>query len=180
MKILSFAATNSSKSINKQLIEYVIGKTENVDIDYIDLNDFELPIYSEDIEERAGVPDVALAFQKRIHESDGILVSLAEHNGNYTAVFKNLFDWLSRIDRNVYNDKPVLLLSTSPGEGGASTVLSQAVNATPYFGGQVVGSLSIPSFYENFDTDNQRLSNELLDSKLDILLKRFIHSLQNS
>lgn len=180
MKILSFAATNSSKSINKQLVQYASGKIESANIDYVDLNDFDLPIYSIDLEEKFGIPNVAHTFQERIQQADAVLISLAEHNGSYTAVFKNLFDWLSRIDRNVYGNKPVLLLATSPGESGASTVLTQAIDAVPYFGGQLAGSLSVPSFYENFDCGNKKLKDESLDLKLDNLLNQLIINFQHT
>ncbi|SEG46967.1 NADPH-dependent FMN reductase [Vibrio hangzhouensis] len=180
MKILTFAATNSSKSINKQLVQYASGKIESAHIDYVDINDFELPIYNIDLEEKFGIPNAAHAFLKHIQQADAVLISLAEHNGSYTVAFKNLFDWLSRIDRNVYGNKPVLLLATSPGENGAITVLKQANDAVPYFGGQVVGSLSIPSFYENFDSESKQLNNESLDSQLDNLLNQLVLNLQYS
>jgi len=61
------------------------------------------------------VPDLAHQFYKKIGEADALLISFAEHNGSYTAVFKNLYDWTSRIDMKVYQDKPVVMLSTSIG-----------------------------------------------------------------
>jgi NAD(P)H-dependent FMN reductase len=180
MKILSFAATNSSKSINKQLVQYASEKIDSANVDYVDLNEFDLPIYNIDLEQKFGIPNVAHAFQERIKQADAVLISFAEHNGSYTAAFKNLFDWLSRIDRNVYGNKPVLLLATSPGENGASTVLKQAIDAVPYFGGHVVGSLSIPSFYENFDSENKQLKDESLELLLDGLLEQLVDNQKNS
>eukprot|EP00903_Cladosiphon_okamuranus_P005214 g5212.t1 len=139
----------------------------NAEIDYVDINDFDLPIYNIDLEEQYGIPKCAHAFQARIEDADVILVSFAEHNGNFTVAFKNLFDWMSRIGRNVYRDKPIVMLATSPGPGGGNTVLKLAETAAPFFNGKVVGSLSIPSFFDNFDVDRGELTNGDLVEKLE-------------
>ncbi len=171
MKVLTFAATNSGKSINKQLVKYAASKLDNAEIDYVEINDFDLPIYNIDLEEAHGIPKCAHAFQSRIDQADAILVSFAEHNGNFTVAFKNLFDWMSRIDRNVYRDKPIAMLSTSPGPGGAQNVLKLAATAAPHFNGRVVGSLSIPSFFENFDAERGELTNNALVEELEQVLR---------
>ncbi|WP_449287053.1 NADPH-dependent FMN reductase [Marinobacter sp. PE14] len=170
MKVLTFAATNSRKSINRQLVKYAASKLANAEIDYVEINDFDLPIYSIDLEEQYGIPKYAHAFQTRIEQADAILVSFAEHNGNFTVAFKNLFDWMSRIDRSVYRGKPVVMLATSPGPGGAATVLKLAESAAPFFDGRVAGSLSIPSFFDHFDTERGELTNRDLDKELDHVL----------
>lgn len=173
MKVLTFAATNSRKSINKQLVKYAATKLTNAEIDYVEINDFDLPIYNIDLEEQYGIPKCAHAFQARIEQADVILVSFAEHNGNFTVAFKNLFDWMSRIGRNVYRDKPIVMLATSPGPGGGNTVLKLAEAAAPFFSGKVVGSLSIPSFFDNFDVDRGELTNSDLVEKLEQVLSAF-------
>ncbi|USH05512.1 NAD(P)H-dependent oxidoreductase [Grimontia kaedaensis] len=173
MKILAFAATNSRKSINKELVQYAAGKIKNADVDYVEINDFDLPIYNSDLEEDYGIPRCAYAFQKRIENADVILVSFAEHNGNFTVAFKNQFDWLSRIDRNVYQGKSIVLLATSPGPGGAKTVLKLAKEGAPHFGGNVVGTFSLPSFYDNFDQEKKAIRDTSLTAELDEILRHF-------
>lgn len=174
MKVLTFAATNSRQSINKQLVKYAASQLPNADIDYVEINDFDLPIYSIDLEELYGIPRCAHAFQRRIEQADAILISFAEHNGNYTAAYKNLFDWLSRIDRAVFCGKPIVMLATSPGPGGAQTVLKLAENAAPYFDGKVVGTLSIPSFFDAFDSESGRLTDNDLIEELENVLSAFM------
>ena len=44
----------------------------------------------------------------------------------------------------------MLLLSTSPGARGGQSVLDIALARFPYMGGNIVGSMSFPSFYDNF------------------------------
>ena len=166
MKLLTFAATNSSKSINKQLVSYASSLVAGADVELIDLNDYELPIYSDVQEDKLGQPDKAKAFFNKIGEADAIIISFAEHNGSYTAAYKNLFDWASRIDQKVFQNKPMVMLSTSPGPGGAKNVLAAATGSAPYFAGDLKGSLSIPSFFNSFDVEQGKISDSELDAAL--------------
>lgn len=167
MKVLAFAASSSSKSINKQLATFVasqVKSNETIEIDILDINDYEMPLFSEDKEAQLGQPQQAKNFYAKLGEADLIIISFAEHNGSYTAAYKNLFDWTSRIEQKLFQNKPLVLLATSPGPGGASSVLAAATASAPYFAGEVKASLSIPSFYDNFDLEKQTITNlELLD-----------------
>ena len=100
------------------------------------------------------------------NEYRNIFIAYAEHNGSYTAAFKNVFDWVSRIDQKVYQGKPMLLLASSPGPGGAASVLAAATQSAPYFAGEVKASLSIASFYDNFDMEQGQISNAALNDQL--------------
>jgi len=168
MKLLAFAASSSKKSINKQLAAYAASLLEGADVEVLDLNDYELPLYSVDKEQELGHPQLAQAFMAKIAASDAIIISFAEHNGSYSAAYKNLFDWCSRINPKVFQDKPLVLLATSPGPRGAATILATAVNSAPYFAGHVKASLAVPSFYENFDVElgifkDQQFNLQLID-----------------
>ena len=175
MKILAFAATNSKTSINKQLVEAAIAQLQDgilpsVEAEVLDLNDFEMPLYRPDREEDNGIPEEAKSFYQKIGEADALIISFAEHNGSYSAAYKNLFDWTSRIDMKVFQDKPTVLMASSPGKGGAANVLRVVADSAPYFGMDVKGSLSIPSFYENFDMESAGITNpEVRDAFIQLL-----------
>ena len=163
--IITLGASSSKKSINKELAEYTGSLLDNVNLTKIDLNNFEMPIYSVDIEAESGIPNGAIELNKLVESVDGFIISFAEHNGAYSAAFKNAFDWLSRINGKVWRDKPMLLLATSPGARGGQTVLDIALGRFPFMGGNIIGSLSVPSFFENFkegELINSELKNELL------------------
>jgi chromate reductase, NAD(P)H dehydrogenase (quinone) len=166
MKLLAFAASNSSKSINKQLVTYAARLVDGAEIEVLDLNDYELPLFSVDREAELGHPELAKAFLAKVAASDAVMISFAEHNGSYSAAYKNLFDWSSRVEKNVFQDKPMVMLSTSPGPRGGASVLAAATHSAPFFGGRVTASLAIPSFYENFDVERGTLRNEALKTKL--------------
>lgn len=177
MKVLAFGASNSSQSLNQQLATYaanLIGQNENVEVEILDINDFEMPLYSSDRETASGLPQLAKDFYAKIGAADALIISFAEHNGSYTAAYKNLFDWTSRVDMKVYQDTPTLMLATSPGPGGAATVLAQAKGSAPYFAGNVKADLSIPSFYDNFDVEKGELSNAELKDKLESALAQLV------
>ncbi len=166
MKLLAFAATSSRNSINKRLVSYAASLLQQAETEILDLNDFELPLFSVDREAELGHPQLAVDFLDKIKGADALMVSFAEHNGSYSAAFKSLFDWVSRIDTKVWQGKPMVLLSTSPGGRGGAGVLGTALNSAPHFGGEVRASLSIPSFNANFDSEMGELTNDALRAKL--------------
>ena len=119
------------------------------------------------------MPPHSARFFRLIGEADGLVISFAEHNGNYTAAYKNLFDWASRIDAKVFQQKPLLALSTSPGKRGGASSLANAVQSAPFFGAELVASLSVPSFYDAFDVEAGALKAGELEAKLSEALQAF-------
>ena len=170
MKILAFAGSNSSKSINKELVSHTTSYFKDETIELLDLNDFEMPLFSIDRLMQNGMHPLAVDFAQKIDESDLLIISLAEHNGSYSTAFKNIYDWISRIkDRKAFGDKPLLLMATSPGARGGATVLEMAKNSMPFFGGNVLETYSLPKFHENFDSTKGVINGELkveLESKI--------------
>ncbi len=170
-KIIALGGSNSKESINKQLAVYAAGQIEDSETIVTDLNEFKLPLYGIDLEKEVGIPQEAIKLNAIIEEADGLVISMAEHNGSYSAAFKNTIDWLSRISQKVWKDKPMLLMATSPGPRGGTTVLSSATVSFPYLGAYVVADFSLPSFYDNFSEDG--LKNEELNSVLNQKIKLF-------
>ncbi|MEO8234320.1 MAG: NAD(P)H-dependent oxidoreductase [Flavobacterium sp.] len=168
-KIIAFGASSSKTSINKQFATYTANQFKNSEVEVLDLNDFEMPVFSTDKEKENGIPQLAQDFYTKLGSADLIIVSFAEHNGAYSAAFKNIFDWTSRINMKTFQEKPMLLLSTSPGSRGGSSVLEIAKNRFPFQGGVVKGSLSLPSFFENFDTSNGIINPDLKNQLLGII-----------
>ncbi|MEP0392754.1 MAG: NAD(P)H-dependent oxidoreductase [Erythrobacter sp.] len=170
MRILAFAASNSSVSINQQLAQYAASLAEGAVVEMLNIHDYEMPIYRYDREEESGIPQLAHDFLTKIGAADAVIVSFAEHNGTYSAAFKNLFDWCSRIGRDVWQGKPMLLLATSPGGRGGQSVLDFAASSAPRFGANVVGHLAVPSFGESFDPKDGTMTNAALDEELSRLV----------
>lgn len=164
--ILVFAGSNSADSINKKLAVYASTLIDGVKTEILDLNDFDMPIFSKQLEENEGHPDNAKKFLNHIKQADGIILSLAEYNGAYTSVFKNLFDWMTRIEQKTFMNKPMLLMATSPGARGGQSVMGIALDRFPRHDANIVGKFSLPSFDDNFSEGkitNSELNDDLLN-----------------
>ncbi len=176
-KILAFAGSNSSASINQQLLNYVTGRIAGHEIKSIELTHYPLPIFSEDIEKNEGYPVNATIIKNLILENEALISAVNEHNGGPSAFFKNIIDWLSRVDRNFLEDKKILLISTSPGKRGAQSSLEYTKNIFGRFGGEVVESFSFPSFKDNFK--DGKVINEVLDMGIEDVLTTFAHQIES-
>ena len=67
----------------------------------------------------------------------------------------------------------MLLMATSPGWRGGSNVLAVAKNAFTFYGGNIKETFSLPSFEDNFDTEDGEISNNELDKQLRDIVKNF-------
>ena len=166
MKIIAFAGSTSKNSINKKLPTYTAGVFKDAEVEVLDLNDYEMPLFSVDKEVIIGQHPLAKDFLDKIASADVLVVSLAENNGNYSAAFKNTVDWCSRINGKIFQDKPMLLMATSPGARGGASVLEIAKNNFPRFTADIKAVFSLPSFNENFDIEANVISNVELDNQL--------------
>jgi|TARA_B110000902_G_scaffold177088_1_gene200826 NAD(P)H-dependent FMN reductase len=171
-KIVAFGASSSKKSINKILANFAAKQIEDAEVNLLDLNDFEMPIYSVDYENEIGIPEQAYKFKNELSSANGIIISFAEHNGSYTAAFKNIFDWISRVEKIVWFNKPMFLLATSDGARGAITVLKVAHDRISKGGQLYIPSYSLPNFSQNFD-DKLGIIDENLKIEFNSLIKSF-------
>ncbi|QCX00419.1 NAD(P)H-dependent oxidoreductase [Aggregatimonas sangjinii] len=173
-KVVALGGSNSKNSINKALATYVAHQLKNVKVSVLDLNDFDIPLYGIDYEDEHGIPKDVNRLNDFLASADGLVVSLAEHNGSYSAAFKSAYDWLSRIDKRVWKDKPMLLMATSPGSRGGASVLQTARITFPRMGAKIVADFSLPSFNANFSEEG------ITDTELKAILKGKIRLLQEA
>ena len=162
-KILAFSGSYSQDSINHKLAEYAGGLMNNVDMSIINLSDYESPFYSKEVESENGIPSSIKALRLLFNNADGFILSTPEYNGSIPAGLKNTLDWVSRMEGKIFQDKPVLLMATSPGARGGLSVLNHLSAVMPFWGAKLVGPFSLPKFGENFiDGEmNSEFKNEL-------------------
>jgi len=168
IKVIAFGASTSTNSINKKLATHVARLIDN-NSEVLDLNAYEVGLYSTDQENKLGIPEQIKLFNAKIRSANIIVISLAEHNGSYAAAFKNIFDWSSRENPKVFEGKKMLLLSTSPGPRGGLSVLETAASRFPFHGAQIIGKFAFPSFQNNFD-DQIGIKNPDLKIEIDKLV----------
>ena len=155
MKTLAFAASNHSQSINGALVGYAAARLKtfspSVEIEFIDINNYEMPIYSMDLEKSDGVHPLAQSLFYKIGEADALIVSFAEYNGYVTAAWKNIYDWMSRIDQKVWQDKPIVLLAATPGPRAGANVLQTQEFTAPFFGMDIKGKHGVGLWRDAWD-----------------------------
>lgn len=92
-----------------------------------------VPLYNADLDGDRP-PESVVALKRAIHDCDGLVLSSPEYNYGVSGVLKNALDWASRPGyQSVLKDKPVLILTSSPGMVGgarAHAQLRQTLGAT--------------------------------------------------
>jgi len=169
MKIIAFGASTSKTSINKYFATHTANQFDGCDVTVLDLNDYDLPVYSIDLENESGVPENAKRFYNDLQSADLLIISMAEHNGYYTAAFKNLHDWVSRHEMKMFAGAKMILLSTSPGVNGAMTARDAAFSKFPYSGSEIIATFSLPKFEENLK-DKDQIQDEKLKAEFDKMI----------
>lgn len=171
MPTIAFAGSNSTTSINKQLVTYAAHLYGEAII--LDLNDYSIPTFSIDIEKKEGFSEDVKRFYQTIQAASIVFISFSEHNACFTAVFKSYMDWCSRIEYQFFKDKKIFALSTSPGGYGGRNALEAGVKLVTKFGGIVLEEFALPKFNENF------ADGKIMDPTLDLALKEKIESFKN-
>ena len=166
-KILAFAGSNSSTSVNRKLVEYAKSKVASHEINLIDLRDYDVPVFSEDLEKDSGVPANIMKLKDVFSEHDAFMIASPEHNGMMPAFFKNMMDWLSRGGGKIFQEKPVLLMSTSPGPRGGQTNLANMKNLFPHWGATAVfADFYVGSFYQAYNAETGAFADPENEARL--------------
>ncbi len=96
---------------------------------------------------------------------------------NVSGFFKNIIDWLSRVDRQFLQQKKLLLMSTSPGKRGGAAALDYCKSRLPRHGAEILESFSLPQFYENFDSEKGEIVNEVFERGVADVVSSFSHQI---
>ncbi|NND14991.1 MAG: NAD(P)H-dependent oxidoreductase [Eudoraea sp.] len=150
-KIIAFAGSNSSTSVNYQLVKHTVGLIEGHETQLLNMANFPFPMYSEDLEKEKGYSNSLIELRDDIKDSVGLILSVNEHNGNPSAYLKNVLDWLSRVERSFLDGTKVLLMSASPGKRGGIGAVGVVEKMLPRMGGEIVATFSLPGFYNNYE-----------------------------
>ena len=174
-KILAIVGSNSASSINRKLAAYTGTLFQKAEVEIFDLQGFDVPIFNPDLEKEKGFPQAVKALFDKLQEQDGFIIASPEYNGSIPAAFKNMVDWISRIDMKFLGGKPTLLLSTSPGKNGGATNLKTLANLIPWWGASLVEAFSLGNFHQEYDIETEQLSGETADK-----FKTLVEKLENA
>ncbi|HEY9616440.1 MAG TPA: NAD(P)H-dependent oxidoreductase [Microcoleaceae cyanobacterium] len=124
-KILAFAGSTRTASYNKKLVKIAAdgARKAGAEATFVDLRDFPMPLFDEDLEANQGTPTPARQFKDLLLAHDGLLIASPEYNSSLSAVLKNAIDWASRPAPNepplaCFVDKVAAIMSASPGSLG--------------------------------------------------------------
>ncbi len=119
-KALVMAASTRTGSVNQALARHIADRLDNGSpVEIVDLNDYPLPLYDGDLEERDGIPAAAAVLAGEMASADVLVLVSPEYNGTFTPLLKNTVDWVTRIDPFAFAHLRVLV-SASPGRGGGA------------------------------------------------------------
>ncbi len=125
-KLLFFAGSARKTSINKKLARLAakLAGEKGADVTFIDLKDFEMPLYDGDLEDENGLTENVRELKQLFIDHDGFFIASPEYNSSISPLLKNTLDWISRVgDENekplvAYSGKVAALAATSPGRLG--------------------------------------------------------------
>ncbi|MEM7228638.1 MAG: NAD(P)H-dependent oxidoreductase [Planctomycetota bacterium] len=122
-RILALSGSLRAASYNTQLVRVAAAaaRAAGAEVTEIELRDYPLPVFSEDLEAIEGMPEHASTLKAMFADADGLLISSPEYNSSVTAALKNVIDWISRPTGKdeppliAFNGKVAGLMSASPG-----------------------------------------------------------------
>ncbi|WP_394172000.1 NADPH-dependent FMN reductase [Thalassotalea litorea] len=131
-KILAFSGSARRDSYNQQLVKLAArgAQEAGAKVTIINLGDYPMPIFCQDIEQESGMPEHAEAFKSLLLGHQGLLIASPEYNSAYSPLLKNALDWASRatskdeVPLSAYKDKVSCIMAASPGALGGIRGLS--------------------------------------------------------
>src|SRR5689334_17100840 len=120
MHILAFAASTREKSLNKQLVALAaqIAREAEADVELVQFEDFDMPMYDGDCEREQGLPTGARRLVAKLRRADAVLIATPEYNYSIAGTLKNAIDWASRDRPMPWRGKAIYLMSAAPSPMG--------------------------------------------------------------
>jgi chromate reductase, NAD(P)H dehydrogenase (quinone) len=162
-KILCFAGSLRQDSLNKKLARLArdLAAAAGAEATFIDLKEYPMPIYDEDIEQASGLPENASKLKELMKSNHAFLIACPEYNSSITAALKNAIDWASRPapgekPLECFTGKVAGLMAASPGGLGGLRGLVVVRSLLSNIGVIVVPEQhAIPKATEAFDGDGK-------------------------
>ena len=175
-KILAFAGSTRKDSVNKRLAKVALFAAEKAGAKttFIDLHEYDMPLYSQDLLAEHGMPEGAIAFKEMLKQHHGFLIASPEYNGSLTGTLKNAIDWATiKADDEermaCWNGKIAGLISASPGGLGGIRGLHHLRTILAGIGTFVLPNhLAVGNSAANLQSDEQ-ITDEKLQYQLESL-----------
>ena len=179
-KILALAGSARRDSLNKKLVRVAAdaARAAGAEVTLVDLNDYPMPIYHGDLEEKEGLPENSRRLKQLFAQHDALLLASPENNASVSALMKNTLDWISRQDGEQsglipYKGKVAALLAASPGAFGGLRGLIHLRQILQNFNVLVLSEqFVLPRAHEAFSADGA-----IKDAKQHASITTLVHRL---
>lgn len=143
-------------SINGVLRRHMSKKLRDagVEVTDLDLNDFPMPIFNQDIEDAGDTPEAAKALADGFRSNDIVLLIAPEYNGGITPLVANLISWTSRTRPNPFRHAIWGIGGLSDGKYATIFALSHLRDSLSKLGALVVPTLlGVGPYPDVFDAE---------------------------
>ena len=158
-RILAFSGSGRKESYNQRLVQIAAeaARAAGADVTTVNLNDFPLPLFHEDLEREQGPPSKVVELKQLFLEHQGLLIASPEYNSSITPLLKNTIDWISRPAEGeqplaAYRDKVAAVMASSPGGLGGLRGLVHLRSILGNIGVLVLpDQIAVPRAFEAFN-----------------------------
>ncbi len=143
-------------AINEVLRRHMSKKLREagVEVTDLDMHDFPMPIFDQDIEDAGNTPEAAKRLAEMFRNTDIVLIISPEYNGGVTPLVANLISWVSRQKPNPFKHAIFGIGGLSDGKYATIFGLSHLRDSLSKLGALVVPTLlGLGPYPDVFDAD---------------------------
>ncbi|MEG3310350.1 NADPH-dependent FMN reductase [Streptococcus sp. SS-4456] len=171
MKLLGLVGTNSARSTNRKLLQYIEQHfADKADIELVEIK--ELPIFNKPANRE--LPEIVKELVSKIEAADGVIIGTPEYDHSIPAVLMNALAWVSYGVYPLLN-KPVMITGASYGTLGSSRAqlqLRQILNAPELKATVLPDEFLLSHSLQSFDANGELIDLET-SQKLDAIFDDF-------
>ncbi|CYV22432.1 NADPH-dependent FMN reductase [Streptococcus suis] len=171
MKLLGLVGTNSARSTNRKLLQYIKQHfADKADIELVEIKD--LPVFNKPANRE--LPESVKELVAKIESADGVIIGTPEYDHSIPAVLMNALAWVSYGVYPMLN-KPVMITGASYGTLGSSRAqlqLRQILNAPELKATVLPDEFLLSHSMKAFDTNGELIDLEI-SQKLDAIFDDF-------
>jgi chromate reductase, NAD(P)H dehydrogenase (quinone) len=165
MRILAVSGSLRESSFNTSLLRAAAeAAPEGVELELWE-GLGELPLYDQDLDDAADVPESVRRLREDWAAADAILFSTPEYNGSVPGGLKNAIDWASRPRlEGALRNKTVAVIGASTGQFGALWAQQDLKRILAVAGARVVGTeIPVARAHERLDNEGRLLDGEIFE-----------------
>ena len=171
LKLIAIVGTNSNRSTNRQLLQYMSKHfADKAEIELVEIKD--IPMFNKPADRN--VPELVSEIAEKIDAADGVLIGTPEYDHSIPAVLMNALAWLSYGIYPLLN-KPVMITGASYGTLGSSRAqlqLRQILNAPEIKATVLPDELLLSQSLQAFDQSGDLVDLDVV-KKLDAIFDDF-------